>query len=129
GTGNGSVGLSVAANTGAARMGTVAIAGQTFTVNQAAVVAPCSYSIAPTSQSVPVLGGTGTVTVTTTSACAWTAGSNAPWLSITSGATGTGTGTVGFSAAANTGGTTAGTLTIAGQTFTVTQAGVGPLSR
>jgi len=130
GTGNGSVGLSVAANTGAARMGTVAIAGETFTVNQAAFVAPCSYSIAPTSQSVPVLGGTGTVTVTTTSACAWTASSNAPWLSITSGATGTGNGTVGFGAAANTGIARTGTLTIAGQTFTVTQpAVVGPLSR
>ena len=130
GSGNGSVGLSVAANTGAARSGTVAIAGQTFTVNQAAFVAPCSYSIAPTSQSVPVLGGTGTVTVTTTSACAWTAISNAPWLTITSGATGTGTGTVGFAAAANTGALRTGTLTIAGQTFTVTQpAVVAPLSR
>lgn len=130
GTGNGSVGLSVAANTGAARTGTVTIAGQTFTVNQAAFVAPCSYSIAPTSQSVPSLGGTGTVTVTTTSACAWTATSNDPWLSITSGATGTGNGTVGFSAAVNTGGVRTGTLTIAGQTFTVTQAGVvGPLNR
>jgi hypothetical protein len=130
GTGNGSVGLSIAANTGAARSGTVSIAGQTFTVNQAAIVAPCTYSIAPTSQSMPVLGGTGTVTVTTTSACAWTAGSNAPWLSITSGATGTGSGTVGFSAVANTGGARTGTLTIAGQTFTVTQAAVvGPLSQ
>jgi hypothetical protein len=130
GTGNGSVGLSVAANTGAARTGTVTIAGQTFTVNQAAFVAPCSYSIAPTSQSVPSLGGTGTASVTTTSACAWTATSNAPWLIITSGETGTGNGTVGFSAAVNTGVVRTGTLTIAGQTFTVTQAGVvGPLSR
>jgi UDP-N-acetylmuramyl tripeptide synthase len=106
----------------------VAIAGQTFTVNQAAFVAPCSYSIAPTSQSVPVLGGTGTVTVTTTSACAWTATSNAPWLSITSGANGTGSGTVGFAAAANIGAQRTGTLTIAGQTFTVTQPAVlGPV--
>jgi hypothetical protein len=106
GAGNGSVGLSIAANTGAARNGTVTIAGQTFTVNQAAFVAPCTFSIAPTSQNVPALGGTGTVTVTTTSACAWTASSNAPWLTITSGAAGT------------------------GKTFTVTQAGaVGPLSR
>jgi hypothetical protein len=131
GTGNGSVGVSIAANTGAARSGTVTIAGQTFTVNQAAFVAPCTYSIAPTSQSVPALGGTGTVTVTTTSACAWTASSNAPpWLTITSGAAGTGSGTVGFSAAVNTAGARSGTLTIAGQTFTVTQAGaVGPLSR
>ena len=130
GTGNGSVGLSIAANTGAARSGTVTIAGQTFTVNQAAFVAPCTYSIDPTSQSVPVLGGTGTVTVTTTSACTWTASSNAPWLTITSGAAGTGNGTVGFSAAANVAGARSGTLTIAGQTFTVTQAAaVGPLSR
>ena len=130
GTGNGSVGLSIAANTGAARSGTVTIAGQTFTVNQAAFVAPCTYSIAPTSQSVPALGGTGTVTVTTTSACAWTASSNAPWLTITSGAAGTGNGTVGFSAAVNIAGSRTGTLTIAGQTFTVTQAAaVGPLSR
>jgi len=130
GTGNGSVGLSIAANTGAARNGTVTIAGQTFTVNQAAVVAPCTFSIAPTSQNVPALGGTGTVTVTTTSACAWTASSNAPWLTITSGAAGTGNGSVGFSAAVNTAGSRNGTLTIAGQTFTVTQAGaVGPLSR
>lgn len=130
GTGDGSVGLSIAANSGGARTGTVAIAGQTFTVNQAAFVAPCTYAISPTSQNMPVLGGTGTVTVTTTSACAWTASSNAPWLTITSGATGTGSGTVGFSAAANVAGARSGTLTIAGQTFTVTQdAVIGPLTR
>ena len=130
GAGNGSVGLSIAANTGAARSGTVTIAGQTFTVNQAAVAAPCTFVIAPASQTVPALGGTGTVTVTTTSACAWTASSNAPWLTITSGAAGTGNGSVGFSAAVNIAGSRNGTLTIAGQTFTVTQAGaVGPLSR
>jgi hypothetical protein len=130
GTGNGSVGVSIAANTGAARSGTVTVAGQTFTVNQAAFVAPCTYSIAPTSQTMPALGGAGTVTVTTTSACAWTASSNVPWLTITSGAAGTGNGSVGFSAAANTLGSRTGTLTIAGQTFTVTQdAVVGPLGR
>jgi hypothetical protein len=130
GTGNGSVGFSVAANTGAARSGTLTIAGQVFTVNQAAFIAPCTYSIAPTSQSVPAIGGTGTVTVTAASGCAWTAASNAPWLTITSGASGTGNGSVGFSAAANVAGSRSGTLTIAGQTFTVTQgAVVGPLSR
>ena len=31
------------------RAGTVTIAGRTFTVNQAAVPTPCSYTIAPTS--------------------------------------------------------------------------------
>jgi len=121
-TGNGTVNLSIAANTGGARSGTVTIAGQSFTVNQAAFVPPCTFSIAPSNQNVPAPGGTGTVTVTTASGCTWTASSNAPWLSITSGASGTGNGSVGFSAAANSGGSRTGTLTIAGQTFTVTQA-------
>jgi hypothetical protein len=130
GTGNGAVGLSIAANSDGARTGTVTIGGQTFTVNQAAFVAPCTYAISPTSQTMPVLGGAGTVTVTTTSACAWTASSNAPWLTITSGASGTGNGTVGFTAAVNIAGSRSGTLTIAGQTFTVTQdAVIGPLGR
>jgi hypothetical protein len=70
------------------------------------------------------------VNVTAGTGCAWTASSNAPWLTITSGATGTGNGPVGFSAAANAGGSRTGTLTIAGQTFTVTQAAsIGPLNR
>jgi hypothetical protein len=131
GSGNGSVGFSVAANTGAARSGTLTIAGQVFTVNQAAFVPPpCTYAIAPTSQNVPVLGASGTVNVTTAVGCTWTASSNAPWLTITSGASGSGNGAVGFTAAANVGAARSGTLTIAGQTFTVTQdAVVGPLSQ
>jgi hypothetical protein len=44
------------------------------------------------------------------------------WITITSGASRTGTGTVTFTVAANTGGARTGTLTIAGSTFTVTQA-------
>jgi hypothetical protein len=130
GTGNGSVGLSISANSGGARSGTVTIAGQSFIVNQAAVVAPCTFSIAPTNQTIPALGGTGTVTVTAGTGCAWTASSNASWLTITSGASGTGNGSVGFAAAVNLLGSRTGTLTIAGQTFTVTQsAAVGLLSR
>ena len=34
GSGNGSAGFSVAADTGAARSGTITVAGQTFTVSQ-----------------------------------------------------------------------------------------------
>ena len=49
--------------------------------------------------------------------------SNDSWLTVTSGGSGTGNGTVGFSAAANpTAQTRSGTLTVAGQTFTVNQA-------
>jgi hypothetical protein len=123
GTGNGSVGFTVAANTGAARTGTLTIAGQTFTVTQAAAPQACAYSITPNQQSFATAGGAGTpIAVATTAACAWTAASNAGWIAITSGATGTGNGSVGFTVAANTGAARTGTLTIAGQTFTVTQA-------
>jgi hypothetical protein len=128
GTGNGSVGYTVAANTGALRTGTVTIAGHPFTVTQAAATAPCTYSIAPTSDSIPVLGGSGSVSVTTASGCMWTASSNASWINVTSGSTGTGNGSVGFSVTdVNLLRSRTGTLTIAGQTFTVTQAGLlGP---
>lgn len=86
----------------------------------------CTFSISPTSSSQPAGGGTGSVSVSTTAGCAWTAASNASFITITSGSSGTGSGTVNYSVAANTGtGSRTGTMTIAGQTFTVTQAGTG----
>ncbi len=84
----------------------------------------CTFSISPTSASVVAGGGTGTVTVTAGVGCNWTAVSNATFITITSGSSGTGNGSVGYSVAANAGSTSrTGTMTIAGQTFTVTQAG------
>jgi hypothetical protein len=132
GTGNGSVAFTVAANTAAARTGMVEVSGRTFTVTQGAAGGPapapspqppgsCTYSLSPKNDNVPVLGGTGTVDVNTTTACAWTASSNAAWITITSGASGTGAGRIGYLALPNIGGSRSGTLTIADQTFTVTQ--------
>ena len=127
GTGNGAVGFTVAANTGAERTGTIAIAGKTFTVTQAAAPPPCSFAIAPPSQSVPAAGGPATaVAVTAASGCNWTAVSNDTWLTINAGASGSGDGTVTFTAAANTGASRTGTLTIAGKTHTVTQGAPAP---
>jgi hypothetical protein len=84
----------------------------------------CTYSISPASASQPAGGGTGSVSVTAGAGCAWTAASNAAFITITSGASGTGNGTVNYSVASNPNTTSrTGTLTIAGQTFTVTQAG------
>ena len=86
----------------------------------------CTFSISPTSASQPAGGGTGSVSVTAAAGCGWTAVSNATFITITSGASGSGNGTVNYSVAANTGtGSRTGTMTIAGQTFTVTQAGTG----
>ena len=124
GNGSGSVGFSVAANTGVARSGTLTIAGETFTVNQAA--APCTYGITPTSQSVGAAGGAGSVALSANGGCAWTATSNDSWITITSGASGNGSGSVEFSVTSTSGPARNGTLTIAGQTFTVHQAAAPP---
>jgi hypothetical protein len=121
GTGNGVVVFNAAMNAGAARSGTVTIGGQTLTVTQQA--APCSFSISPGAQSFAAGGGPGTVTVTTGVSCGWTAVSNVGWLTLTGGAAGTGSGSVAFEVAANAGPQRTGTLTVAGQTFTVTQDG------
>ena len=83
----------------------------------------CSYAIAPQSVTVPSAGAMQTVNVVATNGCSWTASSNAAFLSITSGTSGSGSGTVSYQVAANSGPTRSGTLTIAGQLFTVTESG------
>lgn len=120
GTGDGTVNYSVAANTGAARSGTMIVAGRVFTVTQDAAPS-CSYSISPTGASYTSGGGAGSVAVTTGTGCTWTAASNNAWITITSGASGSGNGTVNYSIAANSGAGRNGTMTIAGLTFNVTQ--------
>ncbi len=84
------------------------------------------FTLSSTSANIPAAGGSGTVSVTSTVPTApWSAASNDSFITITSGAGGTGNGTVSYSVAANTGASTRqGTLTIAGQTFTVIQAGL-----
>ena len=86
----------------------------------------CTYTISPSVQNFYSGGGAGTVTVAPgSSKCAWTAASNDPWIIITSGASGSGNGTTGFSVVANTGTSSrSGTMTIAGNTMMVTQSGV-----
>lgn len=92
-----------------------------FTITQ-----PCTYSISPTFQ--PPVGpeiGNGIINVSAASGCSWMAVSNANWITITSGGSGSGNGTVSYSVAANTTGSLrTGTVTIASQTFTLTQGGV-----
>ena len=123
GSGNGTVSFTVAANTSASpRTGTLTIAGVTVTVTQAGA---CAYTVAPTTQSVLAAGGSQSVAVTTASGCNWTGVSNdTTWIAITSGSSGAGTGAVSYTVATNTAASArTGTLTIAGQTVTVTQAG------
>ena len=128
GTAGGTVSYSVSPNTGTtSRTGTLNIAGQIFTITQAAGSASCIYSINPQTAQVAAGGGPGSVTVTARSGCAWTASSNATWVTITSGATGSGGGAVSYSVSSNTDTNSRnGTLNIAGQIYTVTQAAGSP---
>lgn len=88
------------------------------------VSAPCTFSIAPTSASIAAAGAAGVVTVMAGAGCAWTAVSNSGFITVLSGASGSGNGSVSYSVAANPSTSPrTGTVTIAGQTFTVTQAG------
>lgn len=82
----------------------------------------CTYTIGSSGATYSASGGSGTVGVMVTdSRCSWTAVSNASWITVTSGSDVTGNGTVVYSVAANTGASRAGTITIAGKTFTINQ--------
>ena len=56
--------------------------------------------------------------------CPWVATSAASWVTITSGASGSGDGTVSFTVSVDSGAARTGTITVAGQTFTVNQSSV-----
>ena len=82
----------------------------------------CTFSLSASAQSFEAPGGTGNVTVTTSTGCTWNATSSESWLTVVSGSSGTGAGVVMFRVAANTSGLArAASLTIGGQTFTVNQ--------
>ncbi|MFL6278125.1 MAG: BACON domain-containing protein [Blastocatellia bacterium] len=79
-------------------------------------------TLSPTGETFSSDGGTASVQVTLTTNCPWTAQSNANWIIITSTSGGSGSGPLGYSVGANnTGQARQGTMTIAGQTFTVNQ--------
>jgi hypothetical protein len=80
----------------------------------------------PASQSITGLGGTGTIAVSTTASCSWSATSNDGWITITAGGGGSGNGNVSISIAPNLGPARVGTVTVAGKAFTVNQAAVVP---
>lgn len=82
----------------------------------------CAYSIAPASAAAPAAGSAGTITVTAGPGCAWAVGAKPDWVTITSGATGIGNGAVAYSVQPNPGSARTGTVTVAGQTFTLSQA-------
>lgn len=84
---------------------------------------PCTYTLAPTAATVAASGGSGSFTVTpSASTCTWTAASSAPWIAAV-----VQPGAVSYTVQANTStDPRVGTITAAGQLFTVNQTGAAP---
>jgi hypothetical protein len=96
--GAGSVSYAVAENNATTpRTGTIAIAGRTHTVEQRSEASPlCEYRVSPVQFDPCMPGGTGSAKVTAGDGCRWTATASASWLTISSGRSGTGSGTIAF---------------------------------
>src|SRR5215213_7728439 len=95
----------------------------TYTLSLVTSQAGCSYNLGSPGALFVFGGGAGSVGVVAGAGCGWSAVSNAPWITVTSGANGTANGVVNFSVAPNnTPDPRTGTLTIAGRTFAVDQA-------
>ncbi|WP_027183630.1 M6 family metalloprotease domain-containing protein [Desulfovibrio inopinatus] len=88
-------------------------------------IGSCSYTLTPTASEISAESRVHGLSLYTSGGCEWTARSNAPWMTITSASSGTGTATILFYVDENTSTTPrSGTLTIADMTYTLTQQGV-----
>jgi hypothetical protein len=127
GTGSGQVTFTAVANGDQTpRSGVIGIAGQSVTIAQggAPVIPDCTYSIQPEQAQYAEDGGTGTIAVTTTAGCAWTASSSAPWVIITAPGPNTGSGAAAYRVEANLAPPErTASITVAGRTATITQRG------
>jgi len=105
------------------RAGTLTVASQTVTVTQQGQACACVLS--PAGASFGAAGGVSSFMVAAPGGCAWTATASAAWLMVTSGASGSGGGTVAFSVATNAGAASrTASIAVADQSFAVTQAGL-----
>jgi hypothetical protein len=125
GLGSGTVIYAVDANFSVnGRTGVVMIADQFLTLSQQPT--PCTYIISPTNRVHGYGAATNSVSVTTASGCDWTVVNTNSWITILSGASGTGGGIVKYTVDANPSPVDrTGLVAIADQTFTILQRAVG----
>jgi Putative binding domain, N-terminal len=98
-TASGIVTATLSANGGSStRVGSITVAGKSFDIIQAA--STCTYTLSGNA-SLPSSGGDLSIGVTTPTGCPWKATSNSPAVSVVSGSSGTGSGTVTLSVAPN----------------------------
>jgi hypothetical protein len=128
GSGPGTVAYAVAANGATtARNATLTIGGQAHAVVQEGrAPTVCTYTISPDSAAYNKDAATGTFAVAAPESCGWSATSSASWLTVTSGAQGSGPGTVAYAVARSVDtAERSGSITVAGRAFTVRQSGDG----
>jgi hypothetical protein len=116
--------ITAAPNTGPPRTGTVTVNFSNGDIrilafNQAGT---CSFQISQSSQDFTSAGGTGTVTVSGQTGCPYASLNELSYLTLDSGAEGSGSGTVTFTVSPNSGTARTGTIFIAGQDFRINQA-------
>jgi hypothetical protein len=123
GTGASTVRLTVKANVnGISRTGTVSIAGTTLRVDQEA--AACTFRITPTEARISESEQSLSVSVGAQDGCDWSATSKEDWIEVTRGSSGSGVGVVRLSVRENRGrDDRTGSVTIAGEVFSIIQAG------
>jgi C1A family cysteine protease len=84
----------------------------------------CSYSLSPTGTTYTSTGGTGNISVTAGSTCNWSASDSATWITVTSGSSGTGNGTLTYTVEPYTGKNPRnGSITVGGKVHSVKQNG------
>ena len=127
GTGSGTFIYNVALNYGAPRSTHLSVAGETYLVLQDSGN-DCSVFIEPAAGSYPWQGGGGTITISTTSGCAWAASSPDDWITLTSTVSGTGPGNLTYTVAENIGGARSGSVLIGNRIHAVSQNFAGPCS-
>jgi M6 family metalloprotease-like protein len=127
GSGNGTVSFSVAANPNISpRWGKITVGGALAVVTQAGGVG--SITISPQSAEIPASGGTGVISVTTSAPdVPWSYMPTVSWITDIecSCYQSTGSATLRYIVAANTGAQRTGTITVGNLAFTITQDGGG----
>jgi hypothetical protein len=107
------------------RNGTLSVGGQTITVRQQGRSSvSCTYELSQPFADYGPEGGSGSFTVATVPECRWSAASDSPWVTINSGAQGSGNGTVRYAVGSNSAalGRDA-SITLGDRSFEVRQAG------
>jgi hypothetical protein len=124
GKGFGTVPVTIPANPNGSQQTLMAtIAGQTLTVNEMGT--SCTVTLGSSSASFTAAGGSSSFAVNTGPGCSYTTTPGPSWITITSGGSGSGPGTLAYSVSPNS--TTAsrtGSFSVEGQLFTVAQQGL-----